>query len=74
MLAVAEKFNAVKLEDPPKHSRIQTSSPELIENGAASVTEKSNQAVEALEQMTVSSGAVSKFKKKDKKKKKKKQL
>ena len=68
MLAVAEKFNAVKLEDPSKHSQIQTLSPEPIENGAASVTEKSNQAVEALEQMTVSGGAVSKFKKKDKKK------
>lgn len=71
---VAEKFNAVKLEDPSKHSQIQTLSPEPIENGAASVTEKSNQAVEALEQMTVSGGAVGKFKKKDKKKKKKKQL
>ena len=53
LFAVAEKFNAVKLEDPPKHSQIQTSSPEPIENGATSVTEKSNQAVEALEQMTV---------------------
>ena len=48
----------------------------MIENDAASitVTDKNDQAVAALEQMTVSGGAVGKFKKKDKKKKKKKQL
>lgn len=77
---VNEKFTAVKLEDPTKHGQSQISSPDTIENGAATVaikkevTDKSDQAVAALEQMTVSGGAVGKFKKKDKKKKKKKQL
>merc|ERR1712150_319658 len=59
---VAEKFNAVKLEDPMKQGQSQTSSLDMIENGAASitVTDKSDQAVAALEQMTVSGGAVGK--------------
>ena len=59
-----------------KQGQSQTSSPDMIENGAASitVTDKSDQAVAALEQMTVSGGAVGKFKKKDKKKKKRKQF
>jgi len=70
---VNERFNTVKLEDPTKIGQIET--PLAGENSndvtVAKESENRAQAVAAFEQMTVTGGAVSKFKKKEKKKKKK---
>ena len=73
---VNERFNGVTLENSHKHDEKQTTLSEMKSNGATTnmESEKSDQAVAALEQMSVSGGAVGKFKKKEKKKKPKKKF